>query len=114
MANAEIERSSTVIKLQASASSHFLYVVGRERGPLDELETQRQHAGSLSRAIEQVIMCWAVSKAMVLVGIVFGSVAALLMPASCSLLSKHTPPWEQVSHLRASRALCLIVHTFAQ
>lgn len=57
-------------------------------------------AGALSRAIEQVIMCFATNKAMVLVGIVFGSFAALLMPASCSLLSKHTPVWEQVLYFQ--------------
>ena len=41
-------------------------------------------------------MCFATNKATVLVGVIFGSFAALLMPASCSLLSKHTPAYEQV------------------
>lgn len=56
-------------------------------------------SGSISRAVEQLIMCWATNKVMVIVGVVFGAFAALLMPASCALLSKHTPPWEQVVQL---------------
>lgn len=44
-------------------------------------------------------MCAATDKATVLVGVVFGSVAALLMPASASLLSRSTAAWEQVRTL---------------
>ena len=53
-------------------------------------------AGILARMTEQLVLCAAWSKALVIIAIFFGSIATLMMPVSISLLSKNTTAYEQV------------------
>ena len=53
-------------------------------------------AGSISRVLEQLILCAAFNRATVVLAIVVGALAHLSMPAISGLVSKNSEPHEQV------------------
>ena len=53
-------------------------------------------AGIAARFVEQVVLCIAWSRAVVIIAVCFGAIATLMMPVSIALLSKNVAIYEQV------------------
>ena len=56
-------------------------------------------AGCLSRIAEQLVLCIALDRTTVTVGVVIGALAHLTMPAISSLISKNSEQYEQARAL---------------